>query len=302
MSIQIPDYQSIMLPLLKLLGDNKEHSLRESIEHICKVLDLGESEKRKLLSSGQPVIDNRVGWARTYMKKAGLLEYTRRAHFRITDRGLHVLKNPPSKITLKYLLQFPEFVEFRTSKKVKKKPFTQKTISDSLDPMELLESAHERIRSELSDELLGEVKKSSPRFFENLVIELIVKMGYGGSREDAAESIGRSGDEGIDGKIKEDRLGLDAIYLQAKKWESTVGRPEIHKFVGALKGQGASKGIFITTSTFSNAAIDFASKIDSPKIVLIDGRRLAELMIEYNVGVSNVVSYEVKKIDSDYFS
>jgi len=298
----IPDYQSIMLPLLKFLGDGKEHSLSETIEHISKTYNLTEEQKKEQLASGQTIIHNRVGWARTYLKKAGLLESTRRGYFRITQRGVEVLKQNPSEINIKYLEQFPEFVEFRAIKKDEEKTVEQKTIIESLDPKELLENAYQKIRIELADELLKEVKKASPRFFEKIVVELLLKMGYGGSRKDAGQAIGQIGDEGIDGIIKEDRLGLDAVYLQAKRWEGTVGRPEIHKFVGALKGQGANKGIFITTSSFSNDAIDYASKIDSPKIVLIDGKKLADLMIEYDIGISKETSYEIKKLDLDFFS
>lgn len=299
----IPDYQSIMLPLLKLLADRKEYSLREAIDYIAHMSSLSEVERRKRLPSGrQRIIDNRVGWARTYLKKAGLLKSTRRGYFRITDRGSKVLRENPPEINARYLSRFPEFAEFRTPRKKPEKRVVQRTIAGSLDPRELLEYAHQKIMTELVDEISKQVKKSTPRFFENLVIELLVKMGYGGSRMDAGQAVGRSGDEGIDGIIKQDKLGLDSVYIQAKKWEGTVGRPEIHKFVGALKGQGASKGIFITTSSFSNAAEDYALKIDSPRIVLIDGKKLAELMIEYDIGVSEVGSYEIKKIDLDYFT
>jgi restriction system protein len=202
---------------------------------------------------------------------------------------------------VKFLTQFAEFVEFQAPKKDERKDSTQKTILESLDPMEQLENSHQRIQNELADDLLKEVKKTTPKFFEKIVLELLRKMGYGGYLEGSEEHTGKSGDEGIDGKIKEDRLGLDMIYIQAKKWEGTVGRPEIHKFVGALKGQGANKGIFITTSAFSSEAIDYASKIDSPKVVLIDGADFALLMIEYDVGVSKVATYEIKRKDSDYF-
>ena len=168
--------------------------------------------------------------------------------------------------------------------------------------MELLEDAYQRIKAEVAEDLLREIKKASPRFWKIVVVELLVRMGYGGSRKDAGQAIGQSGDQGVDGIIKEDKLGLDTIYIQAKRWEGTVGRPEIHKFVGALKGQGANKGIFITTSGFSNDAVDYASKIDAPKVVLIDGQKLAELMIEHNVGVSEITSYSIKKLDLDYFA
>jgi len=301
MNMPIPDYQSIMLPLLKFLGDRKERFIDEAIGHINRLFNLTEEEKRQLLPSGQQsIIANRVGWARTYLVKAGLLEATRRGYFRITERGSEVLKRNPPKINVKYLEQFPEFVQFIATKK-EGKDKGQRKIFESLDPKELLEAAHEKITSELAEDLLKEVKKASPKFFEYVVIELLTRMGYGGSRRDAGEAIGQIGDEGIDGIIKEDRLGLDAIYLQAKRWEGTVGRPEIQKFVGALQGQRANKGIFITTSNFSNDALDYAKGV-SPKIVLIDGRKLADLMIEHDVGVSKVGSYEVKKIDSDFFS
>jgi restriction system protein len=215
--------------------------------------------------------------------------------------SIRVLKEKPPEIDVAYLKHFPDFMDFKEPKGEKKEP-AQKKLGDSLNPMELLEEAYQRIKDEVASDLMREIKKASPQFFEKVVVELLVEMGYGGSRKDAGQAIGKSGDEGIDGIIKEDRLGLDAIYLQAKRWTGTVGRPEIHKFVGALKGQGANKGIFITTSTFSEDAIEYAKKIDSPKIVLIDGQKLAVLMIEHNVGVSEVTSYEIKKIDSDYFA
>lgn len=298
----IPDYESIMLPLLKFACDKKEHSLSETIDHANKFFGLTEEERRQLLPSGmQRIVDNRVGWARTYMKKAKLLESTRRGYFRITDRGLEILKQNPSEINVKFLMQFPEFVQFQTVKKDAKKDHSQKTIVESLDPIETLENSFKRIQNDLAEDLLNEVKKSSPTFFEKTVLELLRKMGYGGYLEGSGEHTGRAGDEGIDGKIKEDRLGLDVVYIQAKKWQGSVGRPEIHKFVGALKGQGANKGIFITTSAFSNEALDYASKIDSPKIVLMDGITLAQLMIEYDIGVSKVKNYEIKRKDSDFF-
>jgi restriction system protein len=299
----IPDYETIMLPFLKFLGDKKEHPLNDALEHIYKAFNLTEREKKELLPSGTDlIINNRIRWAILYLKKAGLLESTKKGSYRITEKGFKILQEKPPKIDVKYLMRFPEFVRFKAPREEKKIPVAQKKITDSLNPMELLEDAHQKIKAELADDLLREIKTSSPRFFEAVIVGLLVKMGYGGSRKDAGQAIGQSGDQGIDGIIKEDKLGLDTIYLQAKRWEGTVGRPEIQKFVGALKGQGAGKGIFITTSTFSNDAIDYASKIDSPKIVLIDGEKLAELMIENNIGVSSIATYEVKKIDTDFFS
>ena len=299
----VPSYETIMLPLLELLGDNKEHSLSDALEQVYKRFRLTEKEKKQLLPSGtEPVIRNRVRWARLYLERSGLLESTKRGFYKITDRGLKVLAEKPTKIDGNYLRRFPEFVKFRTPKDEKRPSAVQKKITESLNPVELLEEAHQRIKAELAEDLLREIKKASPRFFENVVVELLVRMGYGGSRADAGQAIGQSGDQGIDGIIKEDKLGLDTIYIQAKRWEGTIGRPEIHKFVGALKGQGANKGIFLTTSLFSSDAIMYARQIDSPKIVLIPGHMLAELMIEHNVGVTEVNSYAIKKIDLDYFA
>jgi restriction system protein len=298
----IPSYEKMMLPVLKTLGDKKEHRLSEVIENIIKEFKLTEKDQKELLPSGtEPILGNRVRWARLYLDKAGLLESTQRGAYKITEKGLRVLKEKPSEINVAYLKQFPDFMEFKEPKEGKNDTVEKKS-DDSLNPMEMLESSYQRIKNELAADLMQEIKKATANFFENTIVELVVKMGYGGSRKDAGQAIGKSGDEGIDGIIKEDRLGLDAIYLQAKKWEGTVGRPEIHKFVGALKGQAANKGIFITTSTFSKEAMEYAARIDSPKIVLIDGKKLAELMIEHNVGVSEVTNYEIKKIDLDYFA
>lgn len=297
----IPDYQSIMLPLLKFAGDKKEHSLREAITHLADVFGLTEEEQKELLPSGkQPTFDNRVGWARTYMEKAGLLEKPRRAYFHITDRGLEVLASNPNEINVQYLDRYEEFVEFRQLKKVK--PDNKESFSKSISetPEEALEAAHQTLKDGLSSEILQTIKHCSPQFFERLVIDLLVKMGYGGSRREAGQAVGKSGDGGIDGIIKEDRLGLDIIYIQAKRWEGVVGRPEIQKFAGALQGHRARKGIFITTSGFTKEALGYVSQIDT-KIILIDGEKLADLMIEHNIGVTPVSLYEVKRLDSDYF-
>lgn len=298
----IPDYQSLMLPLLRFLGDKKEHSFRETLDALTKEFNLSEEELRELLPSGkQPIFDNRVGWARTYMKKAGLLESTRRGIFRVTDRGLKVLGQKPTQINVKYLRQFPEFVEFQTVKHEKTEEPMGAEEEKEKTPEELLETAYQQINDQLASDLLKQIKALPPVLFEKIVVELLVGMGYGGTIKDAGQAIGKSGDEGIDGVIKEDRLGLDAIYLQAKKWENTVGRPEIQKFAGALQGQRAKKGIFITTSYFSKEAYDYTSRIDT-KIVLIDGEQLARLMIDHNIGVTSIIKYEIKKMDSDYFS
>jgi len=299
----IPDYQSCMLPLLEFLGDQHEHSLRETIDHLATHFKLTEDELKQLLPSGQQaVFDNRVAWARTYLKQAGLLEPTRRGYFRITPRRLEVLKQKPEKINVKFLEQFKEFRDFRQRKR-KPHDKTKETNKEDIEktPAEALEAAYENLREDLAKELLQQIKKCPPSLFEKIVVELLVKMGYGGSRKDAGQAIGRSGDEGIDGIIKEDKLGLDIIYIQAKRWENTISRPEIQKFAGALQGQRARKGIFITTSNFSKEAIEYVTKIDT-KIILIDGDQLAQYMIDNDVGVSPVAKYEVKKIDLDYFT
>ena len=298
----IPDYETLMLPLLKLSSDGKEHSTKEATEILIKEFDLTEQEQKKLLPSGTVrVIVNRVGWAATYLKKCLLLESHRRGYFRITQRGIDVLKQNPSKIDCTFLQQFPEFQEFKSKKRKKTKPKAGMTDDDGAKtPEENIGFAYEELNKDLAQELLNKIKDSSPAFFEFLVVDLLVKMGYGGSRTDAGQAVGRSGDEGIDGVIKEDRLGLDTIYIQAKRWANNVSRPEVQKFAGALQGQKAKKGIFITTSEFTREAVQYASKIEN-KIVLIDGERLSQLMIEHNIGVSTTASYDVKKIDSDYF-
>ncbi|MCG3147644.1 MAG: Mrr restriction system protein [Verrucomicrobiae bacterium] len=296
----IPDYQTIMLPLLKICGDGKEHALREATEKLAADFGLSATEREQKLPSGQQtVFGNRVGWARTYMKKAGLLETTRRAFFKITARGREVLDAKPSRIDGKYLNQFAEFKAFKALRheKVEAENDAQPELKT---PEEALENAYEDLRSNLASEILQRLKSSLPGRFEKTVVELIVRMGYGGSLRDAGQAIGKSGDEGIDGIIKEDRLGLDVIYVQAKRWGNTVSRPEIQKFAGALQGQRAKKGIFITTSDFTKEATEYAARIDN-KIILIDGEQLAELMIDYNIGVTPDKTYELKRVDSDYF-
>lgn len=296
----IPDYQTIMLPLLKFMADQKEHSVHEAVKFLANEFNLSDEDRKEMLPSGQQeVFLNRVGWARTYMKKAGLLDSPKRGIFIITERGKKVLASNPTKIDNKLLTHYDEFKEF---KKKKRKVEEETGVIEFQDktPEEAFETAYENLRTELSSDILEHLKKSDPTLFEKIVIEVLVKMGYGGSLRDAGKAIGRSRDEGIDGIIKEDRLGLDIIYVQAKRWDNTVSRPEIQKFAGALQGQRAKKGIFITTSNFSKDAIDFASKIES-KIILIDGDQLTEYMIDFNVGVTTTSKYELKKIDLDYF-
>lgn len=259
----IPDYQSIMLPLLQFAGDKKEHSLREAIEALANYFSLSNEGKKQLLPSGrQATFDNRVGWARTYLAKAGLLQTTRRGYFQISERGLKVLQQKPENIDNKFLRQYPEFLAFQ-AKRSRAEVSDESKDSDPLQtPEEVMEEAYQRVRQDLASELLEMIQDLSPAFFEKLVVDLLVKMGYGGTRRDAGKAIGSSGDEGIDGIINEDRLGLDTVYIQAKRWQNTVTRPEIQKFAGALQGQRARKGIFISTSAFSEGARDYVSRID----------------------------------------
>ncbi len=301
----VPDFQSIMLPLLQLASDGQEHSIHEYLDKLVVHFNLSEQDANEMLPSGkQTTFYNRVGWARTYLTKSGLLEMPRRSYYRITERGRQVLKSNPPRIDMKFLEQFPEYVEFRDrdagklqSAVISNKEFE---VTQRQTPEEQLEDAYQEIRATLAQELLIMVKQSSPSFFERLVVELLVNMGYGGSRREAARAVGQTGDEGIDGIIDEDRLGLDAIYIQAKRWENSVGRPEIQKFVGALMGKRARKGIFITTSNFTPEATNYVANIDF-KVVLIDGKRLADLMIDYDIGVTGAAIYQLKRIDVDYF-
>jgi len=296
----IPDYQTLMLPLLKFLSDGKEHNLPDATKAISDEYNLSPEERQQLLPSGQQtVIRNRLGWARTYMAKAGLIKSTRRAFWQITSRGKDILSTNPDRIDVHFLQQFPEFVQFKDLHHEKEQEPTTKH-ADEYNPEEALDRAHQRLRENLESDLLQQVKAASAAFFENLVVQLLVRMGYGGNLQDAGRAVGQSGDGGIDGIIKEDQLGLDVIYIQAKRWENTVGRPEIQKFAGALQGHRARKGVFITTSDFSKDAVDYVERIDS-KIVLIDGESLAKFMVERNVGVSTTQTIEVKRIDQDYF-
>jgi restriction system protein len=301
----IPDYQTIMLPLLQLLSDEKEYVFKDVVSSLGKKFKLTDQELNEVLPSGQSLLfANRVGWARTYMKKAGLLDYPKRGMASITARGMDVLRKKPEKIDNTLLKQFPEFVEFQNIKRddgeVLRNVDTPQ--SEKQTPEETIDLAYQNIRQSLAQELIDTIVRLSPAFFERLVVELLVKMGYGGSIKDAGKAIGKTGDEGIDGTIKEDKLGLDIIYIQAKRWQAgnTVGRPELHKFVGALAGQGVKKGIFITTSSFSKDALSYAPKNET-KIVLIDGVQLAQLMIDYNLGVTTQRAYEIKRLDNDYF-
>lgn len=296
-----------MLPLLRQLGSGREYTSKDLYEILANTFSLTGSERQELLSSGrQPVFHNRVGWAQTYLKKAGLLQAPRRGVYQITERGTDVLAEHPDEITAEFLMRFHEFAEFKTgnvdSVANQTTGFKYEHSESAMEstPEELLDLGYRQVRESLSDELLIKVKSCSPDFFERLVVDLLVKMGYGGSQLDAGRAIGRSGDGGVDGIIKEDRLGLDVIYVQAKRWEGTVGRPEIQKFAGALQGQRAKKGVFITTSSFTKEAAEYVGLIDT-RIVLVSGTQLANLMIDHGIGVTPLATYEIKKMDHDYF-
>ena len=296
--MSLPKYHMLMLPLLTLLQDNATHTLRQVHDQLARLFNLSEQDLSELLPSGkQAVFLNRVGWAKTYLVKAALLESTGRGSFRITPRGLALLQSRPESITVHDLKQFAEFAEFKD--KTRSGPPVPEVPADET-PEETLEKSYQVLKTELANALLEQVRQASPFFFEQIVVDLLVAMGYGGSHQDAGKALQKSHDQGIDGIIKEDKLGLDVIYIQAKRWANTVGRPEIQAFAGSLEGYRAKKGVFITTSDFSKQAYEYIQRIEK-KIILIDGRLLTELMIDHNVGVSEVARYTLKKIDSDYF-
>lgn len=299
----VPDFQSVMRPVLATVQNGAPLPLRELRERIADQFQLTEEERKEYLPSGnQTVINNRVGWARTYLNKAGLLTIPAKGMVQITPRGLDALANGPARITVSWLKQFPEFADFHTAKpQTTDIPAAPDIAPSETTPDEQLAEAHQALVQSLADELLAQVRAATPSFFEQVVVDLMLAMGYGGSRKEAGKATQLTNDGGIDGIIKEDKLGLDVIYLQAKRWSNTVHRPEIDKFIGALTRQRARKGVFITTSDFSMGARDAALGLDI-KVVLIDGVELARLMVEHNLGVSVKQVYEVKQLDSDYFA
>jgi restriction system protein len=254
----VPDFQSFFKPLLEIAADGMEHSLKEAREIIARKMALSEEDLKEPLPSGvQAKFDNRVAWAKSYFVQAEVFMSPRRGYFTITDRGRELLRQGHEKIDIKILNQYPEFVEFHTAKPDKTGEANVVEEIQSETPEELLQKAYQSIRNDLAGEIITKIKNNSYQFFENLVIDLMIALGYGGSRADAGKSIGQTGDEGVDGIIKEDRLGLDVIYLQAKRWDGTVGKPEVQEFVGALHGKRAKKGVFITTGKFSEDAIKY---------------------------------------------
>lgn len=302
----VPDFQSFMLPLLKFTADRQEHRQSEAADALARHFSITESDRKEMLPSGrQTRFDNRIAWAVVYLRKAGFLESPRRGKFRITERGTEILKSNPARINIKFLMEHgnPEFRDFHRPSRQggdHVEPNHDESNTDLRTPREILEAGYQEFRRDLAQELLNRIKNCSPRFFEQLVVDLLVKMGYGGSYRDAGQAVGQSGDGGIDGIIKEDKLGLDAIYIQAKRWEGTVGRPVVQTFAGSLDGHRARKGVLITTSQFSIDAQDYVTRIEK-KIVLIDGEELTKLMIDYGIGVAADAVYEIKRLDADYF-
>ena len=291
-----------MLPIMKIAQDGEEHTARELRQRIGDDLGLTDAERKELLPSGtQPVLTNRIAWARAHLTMAGLLEKTGRGAFRITQRGKEAMASNPSTINMRFLFQFPDYAEARNKAKTDTavEPGSHASTTEVASPQERIELAFRELNNSLTTELRSKLASIDPFRFEQVVLDLLVKMGYGGSKKEAAQVTQRTADEGIDGLINEDRLGLEVIYIQAKRWKHKVGRPEIQNFVGAIAGKKAGKGIFITTSDFHDNAREYAASLHQ-KLVLIDGRRLAELMIEHNIGVAPEQPYIIKKIDTDY--
>lgn len=305
----IPKYNEMFSALLSYLSDGKEHPFQDTVAYCADLFHLTNEERKETTSSGQAVIANRVGWTRTYLKKAGLVAYTSRGVLKITEEGLQAI-NTGKSIDLDFLMQYESFREFqnhettKNGRKTNSKNGAPEAVDASLSPQEQIDNAISDLNRALSDDLMDEVMKINPYAFEKLVIRLLIAMGYGSAFDNQDAVTKKTGDEGIDGVLTADKFGFDSIYIQAKQWkaDSVVSRPEIQKFVGAMMGQGASKGLFITTSRFSNDAKDFAQKNLQSKIVLVDGERLGRLMIEYDVGVSTVETYRVKKVDTDFFA
>lgn len=301
----IPKYDEMYRAFLDCLADGQQHKSKEVKDAVAGVFSVSEKERAELLPSGkQQLFDNRIGWTRTYLKKAGLVQSPSRGVYVITPAGRQVLDENPPQIDNLFLQRFESFRKFIS-------PNTEEAVTaipaekvSSKTPQDILDEAFQQINTTLADDLLNEIMKQSPVFFEHLVVKLLTQMGYGGSVDNAGMVIGQTGDEGIDGIIREDKLGFSLIYIQAKRWDcdKTVGRPELQKFVGALAGQGASKGLFITTAKFTKEAYQYAEKQHTTKVVLVDGTTLAKLMIEYNLGVSTEVTYRIKRIDSDFFA
>jgi len=307
--MSVPDFQSLMLPELRALGEGEVTSA-ELRDRVAKAAGLTEDDLAEMLPSGrQSTFVNRTSWANLFMQRAGLVDKVRRGVYRLSDEGKKVLANPPARVDLRYLAKYPSFVEWRQAsaegravEDAESSPAGQATIV-AVTPEEQMERSHESLTAALQTDLLDRVRELSPAFFESLIIDLLTAMGYGGGRAEMGRAVGKSGDGGIDGIIKEDALGLDIVYMQAKRYaaENSVGRQDIQGFAGSLDGVRATKGIFFTTSTFTKGALEYVEKI-AKRIILIDGQALAKLMIRHNVGVRTTTTYEIKKADENYFS
>lgn len=298
----VPDYQKFLYPILRCIADGNEHKIRDIYEQAADIFGLTEDERAERIPSGtQQLYKNRIGWAKTYLKKAGFIISPRRGIIQITERGKGVLQENPEIIDTAYLKKFEEFQAFFGANTNHSDTIEEvNVVTADQTPQEIIGLSYQNIRTQVADELLEQIANCTPAFFERLVLDLLVAMGYGGSIQDAAKAVGRSGDDGIDGIIKEDKLGLDFVLIQAKKWKNTVGRPEIQAFVGSLAGNRAKKGVFITTSRFSREAREYVKRIEQ-RVVLIDGEQLSRLMIDHDIGVSEEERYIVKRIDMDYF-
>lgn len=306
----IPDFQTIMLPVLRYMADGGQHATRDAIASLADQFKLTDHERAERLKSGPTgVFANRVGWAVSYLKQAAAIESPERGRYVITDRGREILTSPPERITIAYLAEVsPEFRVFRAKAgKRRNQKIEVPTIraggadDDERTPEEQIDAAERVLRAALEHDLLDRVKRSTPDFFERIVLELLLAMGYGGTLTDAGEQLGRTGDDGVDGVIKEDKLGLEAVHLQAKRWvDKPVSRPDVQSFAGSLEGQRSRKGVFITTSYFTSDAKDYVRRIEK-RIVLIDGQELAKLMIDHGVGVTEVRSFSLLRLNETYF-
>lgn len=300
----IPDFQTLMRPVLEEHAHGQDVTRAPLRETLAEAFQLTDEERAELLPSGnQRRFDNRLAWTLTHLVRAGLLTRPRRGVTRITERGQEVHAENPDRVDMNALNQFEEYLQFRGLAAEDDPTGASSETADEDTPEEAIERAHGELTTALADELLDKILEADPVFFEQLVVDLLMAMGYGGSRAEAGERLGQSGDGGLDGVIREDRLGLEAIYLQAKRWDPkrSVSRPDVQAFAGALQGAHASKGVFITTAIFSSQARDFARSINA-RVVLVDGPQLTRLMIEHGVGVTTRQSYHLKRVDQDYFT
>jgi len=296
----IPTYEEFMYPFLEVIADNEVHRIRDIYEKLADEFELTEEERNQYIASGsQQIYKNRIGWAGTYLFKASLVSRAKRGSYQITDKGRSVLNDPNiNYIDKAFLHKYDSFIDF--VKPQSKQKVTPTKSANELNPEEQLADSYVQLKETVKNELLNQIMNSSPKFFEDLVIHLLVEMGYGGSIEAAGKAIGGSGDEGIDGVIKEDILGLDMIYIQAKRWKGNIGRPDIQQFVGSLTGKQAHKGVFITTSDYTKEAREYIKNI-TPNIILINGDELTEYMYEYDVGVLKKAVYISKEVNEAYF-